>query len=216
MDENNTKPQDNGLTLNDDNKTTAQSSSVSLQKPEEAPESVSLQKPDTAGSDNNSVSKQDSSFPLKDSDNASSPQPDSVFIMDTNATSQATETATNQNNTTAASYYPNFNNNTTANNYNPNNSYAYNNPTPVSTGLGIASLVLSIISIPTSCCCGLGILFSILSIIFGCIQPKDEYGKKPGIAIAGIIISAITIVLSILCIVFYFVIGSAESFSSYM
>lgn len=74
-------------------------------------------------------------------------------------------------------------------------------PAEMSTGFGIASLVFGIISI-LPCCCGVGSIFSILGIIFGCIQEKDSYGKKPGQAVAGIILSRISLVLSIIGIIF--------------
>ena len=74
-------------------------------------------------------------------------------------------------------------------------------PAEMSTGFGIASFVLSIISI-LGCCCGLGPILAILGIIFGCIQEKDAYGKKPGLAVAGIIISSVSLVLGILAIIY--------------
>ncbi len=81
-------------------------------------------------------------------------------------------------------------------------------PDEISLGFGIASLVLGILSIITSCCCGLGIITGILGIIFGCVQPQDYTGKKPGIAIAGIITSCVGILFSILTIIYMFLVGS--------
>ncbi len=100
--------------------------------------------------------------------------------------------------------------NTQYTNYNSNTSY---NTTPEETslGFGIASLVLGIISIITSCCCGLGIITSILGIIFGCVQPQDYAGKKPGIAIAGIITSCVGILFSILLIMYMLFAGSLSN-----
>lgn len=90
--------------------------------------------------------------------------------------------------------------------------YSYNNavsePAEFSTGFAIASLVMGILSILTCCCCGLGILMSILGIIFGCIQSKDESGKKPGMATAGIVTSIIGILLSIVMIVIFVITGA--------
>lgn len=80
-------------------------------------------------------------------------------------------------------------------------------PAEFSTGFGIASLVMGILSILTSCCCGLGILMSILGIIFGCIQSKDEFGKKPGIAIAGIVTSIIGMLSGVLIIAIFVITG---------
>ena len=78
---------------------------------------------------------------------------------------------------------------------NPN--YTYEATEEISKGYGIASLVLGILGILTSCCCA-GLIFGILGIVFGCVQPANEEGKKPGIAIAGIITSSIGIVFFIL------------------
>ena len=71
-----------------------------------------------------------------------------------------------------------------------------------STGFAIASLVFGILSILGSCCC-IGGLFSILGIIFGCLQKKDESDKKPGMAIAGIITSIIGILFSLIALIYF-------------
>lgn len=100
--------------------------------------------------------------------------------------------------------------------YNPSStvsetaSYSSSNTVPeeIPLGFGIASLVLGIFSIITSCCCGLGLIASILGIIFGCVQPKDYSGKKPGIAIAGIITSCVGILFSIFGIAYIILVGS--------
>lgn len=68
-------------------------------------------------------------------------------------------------------------------------------------GFAITSLVLGIISILTTCCCGLGILLGILGIIFGCIQQKDSLGQKPGMAILGIVLSGIGTALSFFALI---------------
>lgn len=70
-------------------------------------------------------------------------------------------------------------------------------------GMGIASLVLGIIGLlaTISCCLTyVAPLPSILGIIFGCIQKPDVTGKKPGVAVAGIITSAIGLVLALIII----------------
>ncbi|MDE5778326.1 MAG: DUF4190 domain-containing protein [Lachnospiraceae bacterium] len=85
-------------------------------------------------------------------------------------------------------------------------------PEVVSTGFGIASLILGILSIPCNCCYGLGILFSILGIIFGILQQKDFNGKKPGTAIAGIICSSIGIIIAIIEYVIIFIAAFASSY----
>jgi len=106
------------------------------------------------------------------------------------------KTDTNQN----TSYYNSPESSST--NYYTSNSFS--NPTDeTSTGFAIASLVLGILSIVTCACCGLGILLGILSIIFGCLQPKDSFGNKPGMAIAGIIISCVGLLLNIAGMLFW-------------
>lgn len=94
------------------------------------------------------------------------------------------------------------------NTYGSNQSYNEGNtiisgPEAVSTGYGIASLVLGILSIPCSCCYGAGLLFSILGIIFGCVQPKDYDGKKPAMAVAGIICSIVGILFAIITVALF-------------
>ncbi|MCM1181345.1 MAG: DUF4190 domain-containing protein [Clostridium sp.] len=83
-----------------------------------------------------------------------------------------------------------------------------NNEAETPQGFAIASLVMGILSILSSCCCGFGSLFGILGIIFGCIQQKNENGQKPGMAIAGLITSGIGLLLGILSIIFFMLIDS--------
>lgn len=108
-----------------------------------------------------------------------------------------TDTASAQNTLTGTSYYSNPENFST--NYYTDSTYN-NLPEETSTGFAIASLVLGILSIVTCSCCGIGILLSILGIIFGCLQPKDSFGNKPGMATAGIITSSVGILFNILFI----------------
>ena len=70
-----------------------------------------------------------------------------------------------------------------------------------SSGFAIASLIFGILSILGSCCC-IGGLFSILGIVFGCLQKKDESDKKPGMAIAGIITSIIGLLFSLIALIY--------------
>ncbi len=139
----------------------------------------------------------------------------SAFGTPTTNTHDASSTASTTN-TPATSYYTGSGSNTSAN----TNSYSYNDTIvtttdTTSTGFGIASLVMGIISIVTSCCCGSGIIFSILGIIFGCIQQKDAFGKKPGTAIAGIITSCVGIVFCIIALCYYLLVGAAASAPDY-
>lgn len=82
-----------------------------------------------------------------------------------------------------------------------------NNTTETPKGFAIASLVMGIGGILTSCCCGVGTIFCILGIIFGCIQQKDQNGQKPGMAIAGIITSIVGLLLSVLAILYFVLVG---------
>lgn len=84
---------------------------------------------------------------------------------------------------------------------NPQPAYAYNTPQPPkkASGFAVASLVLGIIGVLSSCCCTflslpLGIIGTILGIV-GCT--KKNVSK--GIAIAGIILSVISVLISVVC-----------------
>ncbi len=79
-----------------------------------------------------------------------------------------------------------------------NTTYDSTADAPASNGLAIASLVCGILSILMSCCCCGNILFSIGGIVCGCLQKPNAEGKKPGMALAGIITSIAGIVLVIL------------------
>lgn len=79
-----------------------------------------------------------------------------------------------------------------------NTTYDSTSDTPASNGLAIASLICGIISILMSCCCCGNILFSIAGIVCGCLQKPNAEGKKPGMALAGIITSIVGIVLVII------------------
>jgi hypothetical protein len=89
------------------------------------------------------------------------------------------------------------------------NSSFYTPQEPVPKGFAIVSLVLGIGGILTSCCCGLGSVFCIMGIIFGCIQEKGPDGTKPGQATAGIILSIIGLCLSILSVLYIVIVGMA-------
>lgn len=76
---------------------------------------------------------------------------------------------------------------------------------PKTNGMSIASLVLGIIGVVTSCCY-IGIIPGILSLIFGIISKKrikDSNGREKGdgLAIAGIILSIVAIVFAIYAII---------------
>lgn len=76
---------------------------------------------------------------------------------------------------------------------------------PVSKGLAIGSLVCGIISVIMCCCCAwLGVVLGIVGVVLGCLQQKDEFGKKPTMAIVGIILSSVSIATSLLSIIITF------------
>lgn len=76
---------------------------------------------------------------------------------------------------------------------------------PSGKGFAIASLVLGIVSVCT--CCG-GLLPSVLGLIFGTIS-KSKQSENNGMAIAGIILSSIGIVISLIFIAMM-IIGGAQ------
>ena len=79
--------------------------------------------------------------------------------------------------------------------------YGSTGETTESKGLATASLICGIASILLSCCCGCGcinLLLCIPGIICGILQKPMSDGSKPGTAKAGIITSAVGIVLGII------------------
>lgn len=99
-------------------------------------------------------------------------------------------------------------------------SYQNNNGGPVKgqgTGLGIASMVLGIVSIPMMCCGGVSflcIVLGIVSIVLGIVQiVKNE---KKGMAIAGIVCSAVAIVLYICLFAFGAILLSSGAYEEIM
>ena len=85
-------------------------------------------------------------------------------------------------------------------------------PQNKSNGLAVAGFVISLIS--TFLCCGsLNVISLILSIV-GAVKAKDCNGNGKGLAIAGIIISAIGLVLLILFTILGYATSIAESISS--
>ena len=70
-------------------------------------------------------------------------------------------------------------------------------------GLGIASMILGIVSIVICCCYGAGLLLAIPGLILGLVAKKSpETGKRSGFALAGIIISAISIGLNLIWLIY--------------
>jgi hypothetical protein len=74
--------------------------------------------------------------------------------------------------------------------------------------LAIASLVLSVVALPTAFCYGCGLLFAVAGIITGLIARKEIKNsgggqKGDGLALAGLIIGGAIVALSILAVVCY-------------
>lgn len=71
--------------------------------------------------------------------------------------------------------------------------------------LAILSLVIGILGIvfscPIGCCYYVAPVFAIAAIILGAISPKNEDGKRTGLAKAGLICGIVTAVLSIAVII---------------
>lgn len=64
---------------------------------------------------------------------------------------------------------------------------------PVSQGFGVASLVMGVLSLVLFCSC-VNIILAIIAIVFGVVQ-LTRAGSKKGMAIAGIVTSALSILL---------------------
>lgn len=97
--------------------------------------------------------------------------------------------------------YNNYNNNYNNNNYNNNFNNNYNNNSNPNNGTAIAALILGILSIPLSCCYGLGAILAIIGIIFGIVSRKYNGNKLSGLALAGIICSALGLISSAIVLV---------------
>ena len=114
-----------------------------------------------------------------------------------------------------------------------NNGYDYNEPTAADTletaqetfdsaysaydaapenngkAFGIVSLVCGIVSLPLICCTYIGLIVAVTSIVFGILSIKKGENAK-GMAIAGIICSAVAIVVIIFLLIFAASLGSAD------
>ncbi len=67
-------------------------------------------------------------------------------------------------------------------------------------GLAIASLVMGIVSILLTCCCGCGIIFAIAGIIMAVVGNKQA---KSGVGTAGLICSIVGAVFNSIALVYY-------------
>lgn len=107
----------------------------------------------------------------------------------------------------------NYNNQDFNNSYNNNQNFNnYNNAPKKSNGYAIASLILGILSIPVSCCYGLGIVLAISGVILGVLSKRQNNGQIPGLGIAGIIISVLGVMTSIIMIIIYAMVITSPEF----
>ncbi len=67
-------------------------------------------------------------------------------------------------------------------------------------GLAIAALVMGIIAIVMTCCCGGGIIFGIAGLIMAIIANKQS---KSGVGTAGLICSIVGIVFNVFSMIYY-------------
>lgn len=81
-----------------------------------------------------------------------------------------------------------------------------------SQGFGIASLICGILAIVTCCCSCPCAPLAIVSIVLGILQISKGTGK--GMAIAGIICSAVGLVLMIICLVFTIFLNTSSDLSN--
>ncbi len=82
-----------------------------------------------------------------------------------------------------------------------------------SQGYGIASLICGILSLVTCCCCFPSMPLAVVSIVMGILQIKK--GTAKGMAIAGIVCSAIGLVLMFISIAMGFVMDTSGDFTDY-
>lgn len=80
-----------------------------------------------------------------------------------------------------------------------------------SNGMAIGSMVCGIISILISCCWYIGLPLAIVSIVLGIIVLKNKKDGK-GMAIAGIVLSGITVIIAIVAIIGVVFLANNESF----
>ncbi|MBQ7954621.1 MAG: DUF4190 domain-containing protein [Lachnospiraceae bacterium] len=79
-------------------------------------------------------------------------------------------------------------------------------------GMAVGSLVCGILSLVLCCCCGFGIVLSIIGLILGIMSKSKNGGKLSGMAIAGIICSGIGVVAGIIGIFYMFGGGFVDAF----
>ena len=88
-------------------------------------------------------------------------------------------------------------------------SFYHSSSQPEGNGFGIASMVLGILAIVFVCGC-INIPLAIISIIFAIIHINRNSGSK-GFAIAGIVTSAISVILTVIMILAFMYAGTAST-----
>ncbi len=68
--------------------------------------------------------------------------------------------------------------------------------------MALASLILGIIGIVSSCCCFAGVIFGTLGIVFSVLSRNE--GRFEGNSMAGLITSIVAVVLTLIVGIFYF------------
>lgn len=71
-------------------------------------------------------------------------------------------------------------------------------------GLSIAGLVMGIVSIVLTCCCGSGMIFAIPGLIMSIVGNRQN---KTGVGTAGIVCSIIGIVLNCFSLIYFILMG---------
>lgn len=85
--------------------------------------------------------------------------------------------------------------------------YVQEQPANPNNGFAIGALVCGIIGILLCCCCGIGIVVGIAGIIFAILSKKYNGGKISGMAMAGLICSAVAIVFGAGYLIYSGVVG---------
>lgn len=70
---------------------------------------------------------------------------------------------------------------------------------PDTPGSAIGALILGILSILTSCCCGSGIVFAVLGLVLAIIAAKEQ---ECGVGTAGLVCSIVGICLNVIILIY--------------
>ena len=80
-----------------------------------------------------------------------------------------------------------------------------------SKGMAIAAMVLGIVSVVLSCCYGVGIIAAIIGLILGIIGLKNNTAGR-GMALAGVILSGVAILITLLWVLIFVGLLSSPEF----